>query len=247
MKDLHCHLPFGISDGPPEMSESLEMLRIAAEHGVTYINAVTHYSPGRRESLEHTVDSLRDAAARHNIELHAGFEYTFVDLLEFKESFLSTGKKNNTILVDMNSNMIPAFALMRFYEIMSEGNRIILVHPEILFAPHALPLLAKFADMKILFMLNAASFLPEASSHIRKMAYQLLHSGMAHMIASDAHSSTGPRRCVLREAREILTARYGEENARLLFEVNPTMVLENRHPYELHLPEQSFWKRWFSF
>ena len=247
MKDLHCHLPFGISDGPKEISESLEMLRIAADNGITYIHAVAHYAHGRRESLEHTVDSLREAASRYSITLHAGFEYNFMDLLDIQEPFVTIGGKSNSILVDFNCETVPLFAHVRFYEIMSKGTRIILVHPEILFSRNALPSLTKLADMKITFMLNAASFLPEASSEVRAMAHRLLRSGMAHMIASDAHTSAGPRRCLLREAREVISAKYGEENARMLFEVNPARILENLHPYELNLPEEPFWKKWLDF
>ncbi len=246
MKDLHCHLPFGISDGPPEISESLEMLRIAADNGVSYINAVAHYAPDSRSPVEHAVDSLRDAAARYNITLHAGFEYTFMDLLESQEPFLPIGDSSSSILVDFNTDTIPSFASMRFYEIMSKGTRIILVHPEILFTRHAIPMLTRLADMRVAFMLNAASFLPEVLPPVRNMAHRLLRSGIAKLVSSDAHAAAGPLRYVLQEARKAVSIQYGEENARILFEVNPDRVLQNLSPYDLNLPEEPFWKRWFS-
>ncbi len=247
MKDLHCHLPFGVSDGPPEISESIEMLRIAKENGITYINAVAHFTPGLNDSLMKSVDALREAADKHGITLHAGFEYSFMDILESQEPFLTIGEKSNFILVDFLTELIPSFAPMRFYEMMSKGTRIILVHPEILFTRHSLPMMTKLEDMNVVFMLNAASFLPEAHHPIRKMAHCLLRSGIAKLVASDAHTAAGSRRFVLQEARNILSAQYGEENARILFDVNPDRILENLLPYDLTLPPEPFWSKWLPF
>ncbi len=247
MKDLHCHLPFGISDGPQEIAESIEMLRIAQDNGITYINAVTHFAPGLNDSLMKSVDALREEADRHGISLHAGFEYSFMDILESQEPFLSIGEKSNFILVDFLTGFIPSFAPMRFYELMSKGTRIILVHPEILFTRHTLPMLTKLEDMNVVFMLNAASFLPEAQHHIRRMAHCLLRSGIAKLVASDAHSAAGSRRFVLQEARNIISTQYGEENARILFDVNPDRILENLHPYDLTVPPEPFWSKWLPF
>ncbi len=244
MKDLHCHLPSGISDGPSEISESMEMLRIAADNGITYINAVAHFAPGTRDALTRSVDSLREAADKLGISLNAGFEYTFMDTLESNEQFLSIGDKSSFILVDFSTESIPAFAPMRFYELMSKGTRLILVHPEILFTRHSISMLTKLADMKIAFMLNATSFLPETQVSIRMMAHRLLRSGIAKMVASDAHTAVGARRIVLQEARKIITGRYGENNARILFDVNPDRILENLLPYDLALPPEPFWSKW---
>lgn len=244
MKDLHCHLPFGISDGPREIAESLEMLRIAAESGVTHINAVAHYTPGRREALERAVDALREAASRHSIHLNAGFEYSFLDLLDVREPFLTVGEGSRSILVDFEMETIPAFAPMRFYEIMRKETRIILVHPEVLFTRSAIPLLTQLAHMNVTLMLNAASFLHEAPHSVRKMAHHLLHAGLAHAVASDAHATEGPRRYLLREARKAVTRWYGPENARILFDVNPDRILENLRPYDLNLSGEPFWKKW---
>lgn len=244
MKDLHCHLPHGISDGPSEIAESMKMLRIASENGISYINAVAHFAPETRERLTSSVDALREEAEKLGITLQAGFEYTFMDVLESQEPFLTIGDKSNFILVDFSTKIIPSFAPLRFYELMSKGTRIILVHPEILFTRHSIPMLTKLADMKIVFMLNAASFLPETQFSIRMMAHRLLRSGIAKMVASDAHTAAGSRRIVLQEAREIISVRYGEENARILFDVNPTRVLENLLPYDLALPPEPFWSKW---
>ena len=49
MYDIHCHLAYGVSDGPRERELALAMLQQAKENGVTYINAVAHYGPWAEE------------------------------------------------------------------------------------------------------------------------------------------------------------------------------------------------------
>ena len=44
MTDIHCHLLFGVDDGPETMEESARMLRYAKEQGIRRIIATPHYS-----------------------------------------------------------------------------------------------------------------------------------------------------------------------------------------------------------
>lgn len=46
MIDIHCHILPDVDDGAVDMTESVEMLRIAAECGVTDIIATPHCAPG---------------------------------------------------------------------------------------------------------------------------------------------------------------------------------------------------------
>ena len=46
MIDIHCHLLYGVDDGPKEIEESVKMLKSASEQGVTDIVLTPHYRRG---------------------------------------------------------------------------------------------------------------------------------------------------------------------------------------------------------
>ena len=248
MIDIHCHLPFGISDGPEDLETSLAMLRSAAAEGVTFINCVAHYKKNTFPRVCAAVEALEDEAKKLGVELHPGFEYDFVHLDELKVDemrFIAPGSRS--ILVDFNRTHIPFSAPMRLRELMEQEIGIVIVHPEKLFGEHMLPMLKTFSEGGVTIQINATSLTKDASPPTRKMANLLLRKGLVHVVASDAHRPDGHRRCAMREARENIEKRYGAKVAELLFEVNPARLLKDQTPLEL--PEFPTWferlkRRW---
>ena len=57
MIDIHCHLLFGVDDGPETIEGSIAMLEEAKEQGITNIILTPHY---RRGMFKYDVDSLPD-------------------------------------------------------------------------------------------------------------------------------------------------------------------------------------------
>ena len=242
MIDVHCHLPFQVSDGPKTMEDSLAILRRAAESGVTCITAVAHYGK-YFEAVADAVEKLRPEAEKLGVELYPAFEY---DYLHFEtvavEELRFIGPESRYVLVDFNRDRIPYAAPMRLFELAEQDVGIIVVHPEKLFSESALPTLRQLTEGNSALQINAISLLPEAPSYRRKMAHLLLRKGMVHAVASDAHRPEGHRRYVMSEARKIVADTYGESLARLLFETNPARLLKNLPP--LDPPEfPNWWER----
>jgi protein-tyrosine phosphatase len=76
MIDLHCHIPPGMDDGAASMEAANEMLRLAAESGITDIAATLHanlryaFEPA---AVTAAVAELQ-AAANGALRLHCGCE-----------------------------------------------------------------------------------------------------------------------------------------------------------------------------
>ena len=242
MIDLHCHLPFQISDGPKSFEDALAMLRRAAESGVTRITAVAHYGK-YFDAVAAAVEKLRPEAEKLGVELYPAFEYDYLHLENVTvDEMRFIGPESRYILVDFNRDRIPYAAPMRLFELAEQDVGIIVVHPEKLFGESALPTLRQLTEGNSALQINAISLLPEAPSFRRKMAHLLLRKGMVHAVASDAHRPEGHRRYVMGEARKIITETYGESLARLLFETNPARLLKNLPP--LDPPEfPTWWER----
>ena len=248
MIDIHCHLPFGIGDGPKDLETSLAILRSAAAEGIKFINCVAHYKRDSFPQVRAAVKALESEAAKLGVELNPGFEYDFVHLDELKVGdlhFIAPGSRS--ILVDFNRTHIPYSAPMRLRELQEQEIGIVIVHPEKLFGRGMLPMLKKFSEGGITIQVNATSLTRDASPATRRMAHLLLRKGLVHVVASDAHRPDGPRRYAMREARGIVEKRYGAKVADLLFEVNPGRLLKDQSPLEP--PEFPTWferlkRRW---
>ena len=69
--DVHCHILPGIDDGSRSMEETLKMLRIAADEGITHVIATPHYKLEHNNATPGQVDELIDAvqaeASKNNI------------------------------------------------------------------------------------------------------------------------------------------------------------------------------------
>jgi len=248
MIDLHCHLPFGIGDGPKSIDDSLRMLRCAADSGVTRITAVAHYDHNFDKVAE-AVEAMRPEAEKLGVELFPSFEYDYIHLDNVKaEEMHFIGPESRYILVDFNRERIPYAAPMRFFELSEQGVGVIVVHPEKLFSRAELPLLKKLSEGGIALQINALSLLSEASRDRRSMAHWLIRHGLVHAVASDAHRPEGHRRYVMTEARKIVVDTYGGELAQLLFDENPARLLKNLTPVDPS-PFPTWWERfrhrWF--
>ena len=247
MIDLHCHLPFGISDGPETLEDSLKILRSAADAGVTHITAVAHYNK-HFDKVESAVEALRPEAEKLGVGLFPSFEYDYIHLEEVKvDDMRFIGPESRYILVDFNRTHIPFSAPMRLRELLEQEIGIVIVHPEKLFGKDMLPMLKVFSEGGVTIQINASSLTKEAAPPTRKMAHLLLRKGLVHVVASDAHRPDGHRRYLMREAREVVAKRYGAKVAELLFEVNPGRLLKDQTPLEL--PEFPTWferlkRRW---
>lgn len=236
--DLHCHLAYGVSDGPPEPEISLRMIDAAEAAGVRYINAVAHSGPWFDE-VRAAVEFLRGRTGG-KIELHPGVEYDFDDLSAAEFVPVTVGDDSPFFLLDFNSRVLPPEAGVRLAELAARGYRAIVVHPEVLFGPSEVATLAGLRESGALFQLNAASFLPEASGGVRNMAVKLLEAELGDMIASDAHRDRGRRRYAIAEAGLRVSKRFGAEAAETLFSGNPARVLRGEEPERPRLRRRKF-------
>ena len=242
MYDIHCHLVYGVSDGPGSRDSAVAMLQQAKQNGVTGINAVAHFGPWH-ESLPEIVGSLQAAADAAGIILHSGIEYDFSHLLEHDLDWRTIGPQSHYLLCDFNSSRIPFSAKDRFRELASAGYGIVIVHPETLFGPSEIDTLISLKDTRAVIQINAANLLPDANPRVRSMAWKLLRRNLVDAVASDAHRPDGSRRNRLAEARQLVAAECGNATARILFDVNPERLLVDKAPFETDIQPRAWWRR----
>lgn len=88
--DIHCHVLPALDDGSQSMKETIEMLRIAADSGITDIIATPHFKAGRHNAGPDTicrrVEEVQEMAEQYGIyiSLYPGNEIAYFS--DFEEA-----------------------------------------------------------------------------------------------------------------------------------------------------------------
>jgi protein-tyrosine phosphatase len=219
MIDIHCHLLPEVDDGAQSIAETMEMVRQAAQQGVTTIIATPHHGDGRyvnpAASVRAAVDQLNERLMRENVpvlvlpgqEIHVAGDV----MKQLDQGKLLTLGNSKYILLELppalNFNQLDEF----LHELRIRDFTPVLAHPE----RHAKLMrdkgwLAEFVVRGGLTQVTSHSFTGRFSNRVRRNAQRLLEEGLAHFVASDAHSTT-QRKCNLRQVYEMIETQYGSE------------------------------------
>lgn len=238
MIDLHAHILPKIDDGPYDIVESLEMLKIARMDGITKITATPHVFASLDEEQSNLIigkyGELVKAAAESglDIEIHMAAEIfitpDFKSNLKFRPG--TYDGNGRFALVEFSLIDLPYGYEAMLANILQAGVKPIIAHPErnrkvSKDLRHA----RNMVDSGGLLQVTAGSIMGGFGPGPRKTAIELLESDMIFVVSSDAHDSAF-RPPVLSEAYKFISHIAGEEMADELIKNNPEMVLSaKRH------------------
>ena len=233
MTDIHCHILPGVDDGAESMDEALAMARMAWESGVRRIIATPHCNLSE-------FSNFRSAElAKHFVELRRAVEQAGigVEILPGAEIFTTPQVpellQQKKLLTLANSR----YLLMEFYfdedaETMSSLLQQVaaldyvpvIAHPERYDAVQRDPyLVGHWFHSGYVIQLNKGSILGRLGRRAEAAADWILERGLAHTVASDAHSSE-VRTPHMTEIRRYLTDRCDSTYANILLTVNPDRI-----------------------
>lgn len=252
MIDIHSHILPQLDDGAADFGISLEMLRTAAEDGITHIIATPHSRDG--ESTV-TLDSIKDGvrrlnliAAEHDVDIKVfpGTEWAVVRNISklLKDGYGCLLAGSRYILIEYSPWQDSAFYKESVFEIMSAGYVPILAHPEryinILRHPNSL---VRFVQKGGLVQVNATSITGLEGKVIRNFVFKMMKHNLVHFVATDAHS-VGRRAPILSKAYDIVKKKFGADYCERLFCINGERVVQDER---ITVPEPiSFRRRMFS-
>ena len=199
MIDIHCHILPGLDDGPLAPEESLEMAMQAVADGIRGLIATPHTLNGvftnRFQEISAGIGDLRRMLQDAHIELalYPGAEEHFRPGLFQRISGGESSTLNNTgkyVLVEFPFHCVPAEAKDELFQLKLKGITPILAHPErnTVFQEHP-DMLADMIASGALTQITAMSVVGEMDETAMEFSHRLIRWRMAHIIASDAHSS----------------------------------------------------------
>ena len=198
MTDLHSHILPGIDDGSSCLEESLDLLRMEAEQGISRVTATPHFyaryeSPdgflAKREKAE---EVLRSAMAQESglPEVQVGAEvYYFRGISESEFLPWMTIGGSNCVLVEMPPSPWEESMFRELLKIRERRDLIpVIAHIDRYIRPfHTFRIPERLADLPVLVQANAAFFLERPTAGL---AMKLLKRGQIHLIGSDCHNLT---------------------------------------------------------
>ncbi len=236
MTDIHCHILPGVDDGAESMDEALAMARMAWESGVRRIIATPHCNLS-------DFSNFRSAElAKHFVELRRAVEQAGigVEILPGAEIFTTPQVpellQQKKLLTLANSR----YLLMEFYfdEDAETMNSLlqqvaaldyvpVIAHPERYDAVQRDPyLVGHWFHSGYVIQLNKGSILGRLGRRAEAAADWILERGLAHTVASDAHSSQF-RTPHMTEVRHYLTDRCDGAYADILLHINPGRIVQD--------------------
>jgi protein-tyrosine phosphatase len=197
MIDLHCHLLWGLDDGPRELSESIELARVAVAAGTEVIVAtphIRHDHPFEIEALQERADELRAALASEGLALQVrlGGEVSIDKARELDDNELRAVALGSGPYVLVESPYVPVEELLEgtLLDLQLRGFRPVLAHPErspcFVNDTHRVSALVRSG---VLCSVSAGSVTGQFGRRVRRIALDLLRGGLVHNLASDAHDA----------------------------------------------------------
>lgn len=228
MIEIHSHILHNLDDGPETLEDSLTLVKIAMEKGVTDIIATPHYKKPQyhNQVTNARFEELHNAVRLKgwDINIHLGNEifldeHTMSDLVEGKVFTLASTRY---LLLELPADWhFPVYKEI-IYELQKQGYLIVLAHVD---RYHYFMNNPKLLDSYITrgcYTQFNVSYLLKNRLKFKKW----FREGYVHFVSSDIHNETD-RPCRIDDAKVEIVRLLGSGAADALLVKNPIQLLQN--------------------
>ena len=197
MKDLHCHIIYGVDDGSRNIDESMELLRNAHKQGMTDMIFTPHYMEEtdyvcNNEDKLNIFNTIKDKMNEENIPINiylgneVFFTNQFLKLLEKDE--ILTLNNSKYLLFEFPLNNKANHTREVLFELIGKGYIPVLAHPErYAFLKKNPDEVLKYLELGVLLQGNYKSFYGEYGLAAKRTFKKYLKNGWYTFLGSDIH------------------------------------------------------------
>jgi protein-tyrosine phosphatase len=233
--DINCHILPGIEDGPDNLKEAIDMLKIAYEEGIRTIVATPPYNKNNtlmdEDKLDRIIEQLNVEAGKidsdYRIYLGREVEYNDENHQKIISGQLDSMADSKYVMIRFASDIdfetiseairdinmdgyIPIVADVEQYDCMEENEDKV----------------EELIQLGAYIQISAASVIGDLGHDKKSFSRKLLKEELVHFVASDALDSED-KAPYLRECAEYIERKYGLDYKNELFYINPMAVIEN--------------------
>lgn len=230
--DMHCHILPEVDDGSRSLEDSLEMIQMEIEEGITDIMLTPHYIMGKTDPdlIQAQYKKLQEEIKKQNypVRLYLGNELFYhSDILEELQSGRALTLAGTAyVLVEFSIGISYQRMKRAFQELLMAGYRPILAHLErfecLLDDRERI---FELIDMGVLMQANTNSFLRDET---RRFLVSLLEEEGIHLIGTDSHRPDW-RPPKMRKALEVIYEHLEKEEMISLLIENPEHLRKNEY------------------
>jgi protein-tyrosine phosphatase len=231
--DIHCHPLPALDDGAESLEESVAMMRMAAEDGITHTVATPHCN--YRYTFDPELNRQKAAELQASIgdipkvllgcDFHLSYE-NVQHLMNNRANFTING--SSYVLVEFAEHFIPRQFEQVLYDVAVADLKPIITHPERNPVFQTRPdLVYEWVARGCLIQVTAQSYVGGFGSKAKSLAERWLDQNLVHFFATDAHD-TRHRPPLLSPCYERVAAAYGRETADRLLIQNPEAVINDK-------------------
>lgn len=235
MIDLHNHLLPGIDDGAKTVADSIELLKIAADDGITKMVMTPHIEPGR---YNNTTQTISEAFELLSIELNNSditieiamaaevhLDPAILPMIDNGQiPFLGEEEGYKIMLLELPHGHIPPGTDQFIKYLIKNNIRPIIAHPERNRAiMEDMDKLKNLKELGCLTQVTSSSITGTFGVNIHRTSIKMLNQGNVDIIASDAHDSRY-RPPTLATARTLAEGLLGQEKAWALVHDRPMSI-----------------------
>lgn len=228
MIDIHCHIIFGVDDGPSTIKDSVRMVLEAEKLGVDKIIVTPHYHRDIYDS-DKVLENFYKVKSRikdFGLELFLGYEVFLIsslsDVLLKKDKY--TLNKSKYLLFELPFDIMPVNINDILLKLHSDGIVPIIAHPERnLYFVRSIQKFIELIETGCLVQLDAASLVGVHGSSAKRFAKKLIDMNLVQFVASDAHKTEDYAH--YKKAYNIVTNWAGKEYSDKIFTFNQNVII----------------------
>ncbi len=235
--DVHCHCLPGLDDGPATVTEAIALCQTLVDDGITTVFATPHqlgrYDGANSASrIRQAVAALAVTLSEHGLPLtvlcgaDARLDERLIALIESGQ-VLTLGDSRRYQLLEL-PHEVYVNPLRILVDLKDRGMRAIITHPERHFHVQRDPrCVLPWLEQGAVLQLTAGSLLGDFGPLAQRIAWGLLKSGWAAVVATDAHNpELRPPR--MSAAIAAIASRISFPLARQVCGDNPLRILQGR-------------------
>lgn len=236
MIDLHCHLHFGVDDGPRNAAESVSLAKALLGAGVTEVACTSHLRRDKNwvndASVQSELHARLDVAlgdADVNLARGQGAEHYLDELLldTAKKKQVVTYTNSDWILFELPYHGPPPNLMGALCDIRRQGYKLLLAHLERFpYVCDREDRLDAIVSAGYAIQVNLGSLAGAYGKAHQKVAERLVIDGYVSVVAGDCHRAEDVDECIVK-GRARLKKLVGEEGVQILSIDNPRKILSN--------------------
>jgi protein-tyrosine phosphatase len=195
MIDLHCHLAYGVDDGPQSPEESIALAKALYEAGITHVACTSHLRRDKSWVNDQSVQDRNHSNLDQALStlgpkrLHGAEHYLDELLLETCQKQEAVPYSNtNWILLELPYQIEPPHLMGILFRIRALGYKLLLAHierfPYVADYPHKLE---AFINAGYALQVNLGSLSGAYGKIYQKAAEKIILNDQAYVVAGDCH------------------------------------------------------------